>query len=204
MKDVQDDENIHFCQDTVENINQATDGEQTSQSSVEKTESSQSNEEKASSLCSYKKAVARASSDKTVATKLDSYLIKTTKPEKAIDEQIARMIYATNSPFRMVDHPEFIKMIHFLPPGYSPPNRIDIGGKLLDTTHKNSLNMFNLLAQDLAIPNIKEQVVQVVKYFRNKHFAAATYKAKGRLQLIMPQDVRWSTLADCLESYLKH
>ena len=26
LKDVQDDENIHFCQDTVENINQATDG----------------------------------------------------------------------------------------------------------------------------------------------------------------------------------
>ena len=35
----QDDENIHFCQDTLENINQATDGAQTSQSSVEKTES---------------------------------------------------------------------------------------------------------------------------------------------------------------------
>ena len=55
--------------------------------------------------------------------------------------------------------------------------------------------MLNLLAKDLAIPNIEEQVVQVVKYFRNNHFAAAKYKAKG-LQLIMAQD--------CLESYLKH
>ena len=54
LKDVQDDENIHFCQDNVENINQATDGAQTSQSSVEKTESSQSNVEKANCLCSYK------------------------------------------------------------------------------------------------------------------------------------------------------
>ena len=43
-----------FCQDTLENINQATDGAQTSQSSVEETEPSQSNVEKASSLCSYK------------------------------------------------------------------------------------------------------------------------------------------------------
>ena len=60
----------------------------------------------------------RASSGKTVETKLDSYLIKTTKSEKeAFKEQIARMIYDTNSPFRMVDHPEFIKMIHFLRPG---------------------------------------------------------------------------------------
>ena len=33
---------------------------------------------------------------------------------------------------------------------------------------------------------------------------AATYKAKGGLQLIMPQNVRWSALVDCLESYLKH
>ena len=39
LKYVQDDENIHSCQDTVQNINQATEGEQTSQSSFEKTES---------------------------------------------------------------------------------------------------------------------------------------------------------------------
>ena len=36
-----------------------------------------------------------------------------------------------------------------------------------------SAHMLNLLAQDFAIPNIKKQVVQVVKYFRNNHFAAA-------------------------------
>ena len=73
----------YFCQ--------ATDGAQTSQSSVEKP----------SFLCSYKKAVAKASSGMTVITELDSYLIKTRKSEKkaAIDEQIARMIYAANSPF---------------------------------------------------------------------------------------------------------
>ena len=82
LKDVLDDENIHFCQDTEENINQVTDGAQTSQSSVEKTEPSQPNVEKASSLCSYKKAVARASSGKTVGTKLDSYLIKTQNLKK--------------------------------------------------------------------------------------------------------------------------
>jgi len=58
--------------------------------------------------------------------------------------------------------------------------------------------------KDLEIPNIKVQVVQAVKYFRNNHFAAATYKAKGGLRLIMPQDVRWYTMADCLESYIKH
>ena len=55
-------------------------------------------------------------------------------------------------------------------------------------TYGCSAHMLNLLAQDLAIPNIKEQVVQVVKYFRNNHFAATKYKAKGGLQLILPQD----------------
>ena len=59
------------------------------------------------------------------------------------------MVYATNSPFRMVDHPEFIKMIHFICPGYNPPNRTDIGGKLLDTTvHKNSLTSCSGLIHD--------------------------------------------------------
>ena len=47
------------------------------------------------------------------------------------------------------------------------------------TEYGYSAHMLNLLAQDLAIPNI--EVVQVVKYFRNNHFAAATYKANERL-----------------------
>ena len=34
LKYVQDDENIHFCQDTLENINKATDRAQTCQYSV--------------------------------------------------------------------------------------------------------------------------------------------------------------------------
>jgi len=53
-------------------------------------------------------------------------------------------------------------------------------------------------------PNIKEQVVQVVKYFCNNHFAAAAYRSNDGLRLIMPQEVRWNTMADCLESNIKH
>ena len=67
-----------------------------------------------------------------------------------------------------------------------------------------SAHLLNLLAKDLEIPNIKEQVVNVVKYFRNNHFAGAAYKSAGGLWMIMPQDVRWNTLADCLDSYIKH
>ena len=77
-------------------------------------------------------------------TRLDSYLIKTTKSEKeAINEQIARMIHATN--------PEFIKIIHFLRTGYNPPIRIDIGGKLQDIVHKNSLTSCSGLLHDQSV-----------------------------------------------------
>ena len=51
----------------------------------------------------------------------------------------------------MVDHPDFTKMIHFLRPGYNPPNRIDIGGKLLDTAHKNSLTSCSGLLHDQSV-----------------------------------------------------
>ena len=246
--------------------------------------------------------------------RLDNFVTKTSKVEKeAFDAQVAKFIYATNSSFRIVEHPEFVQLIEMLHPGYSPPSRVDIGGKLLDAVHSKCLqsskemlkgktvcmsldgwsnvhnepvicatvttpeseiflvdtvdtsgnahtadylvqvavdsiktcqnqfgcsvrsfvtdnaanvakmrenleqredvdlitygcsaHLMNLLARDLEIPNIKEQVVQVVKYFRNNHFAAAAYKANGGLRLIMPQEVRWNTMADCLESYIKH
>ncbi|KYN18720.1 Putative nuclease HARBI1 [Trachymyrmex cornetzi] len=43
-----------------------------------------------------------------------------------------------------------------------------------------------------------------MKYFRNAHFAAAKYKQAGGKALVMPQDVRWNILADCLESYINN
>jgi len=59
--------------------------------------------------------------------------------------------------------------------------------------------LLNLLANDLEIANIKEQDVQVVKYFHNNHFTAVAYKSNDGPRFIMPQEVRWNTMADCLE-----
>lgn len=70
-------------------------------------------------------------------------------------------------------------------------------------TYGCSAHLLNLLAKDLEIANIKEQIVHVVKYFRNNHFAGAALKSRGGPRLIMPQDMRWNTMADCLESYIK-
>ena len=46
--------------------------------------------------------------------------------------------------------------------------------------------MLNLFAQDLAISNFKEQVVQVVKYYRNNHFCCCNIQSKRRLRKPIP------------------
>ncbi|XP_011633698.1 uncharacterized protein LOC105424896 isoform X1 [Pogonomyrmex barbatus] len=71
-------------------------------------------------------------------------------------------------------------------------------------TYGCSAHILNLLAHNIEIPEIKEQVKTIMKYFRNTHFAAAKYKEAGGKALIMPQDVRWNTLTDCLESYINN
>lgn len=242
---------------------------------------------------------------------LDHYVLRTSQIEKdAIDEQVGRYVYATNTPFSAVTHPEFIKLVQMLRPGYCPPSRYEVAGSLLDkvqqslqdeckerlegktvsmcldgwsnihnepvvcvsvTTsdgdsyltetvdtsghshtaeymkqvassaikhceeqfkcnigsivtdnaanmrkmreelkkdHKDiiahgcSAHLMNLLAHDIEIKGVKEHVTQIVKYFRNTHLPAAWYKAEGGKRLVLPQDVRWNTLADCLQCYL--
>lgn len=67
-----------------------------------------------------------------------------------------------------------------------------------------SAHILHLLASDVQIPGILEQIVKVIKYFRNTHLPAAWYKqAKGK-RLITPQQVRWNTASDAIESYLEN
>lgn len=69
-------------------------------------------------------------------------------------------------------------------------------------TYGCSAHYLNLLAKDVQLPGVKEHVVQVSKYFRNTHLTAAWYKAAGGKKLTLPIDVRWNSVADCLQSYL--
>ena len=243
--------------------------------------------------------------------RLDNFLVQTSASEKAaLDQQCARFLFATNSSFNQVEHPEFTKLVSMLRPGYTPRSRHDVGNKHLDQVHEslesecreqlqdkpvcmsldgwsnihnepivcasvtdqeghtfvtetvdtsghshcseylqevaetainnterwygckvrsfvtdNAANMtkmrrqlaedneliisygcsahiLNLLAKDVEISGVKEHVVHIVKYFRNTHLPAAWYKQAGGKKLVLPQDVRWNTLADCLKSYL--
>jgi len=72
----------------------------------------------------------------TLKTSTDAGIIKTsTTYKKALDEQVAKYFYATNTPFLHADHPEFIKLCTMLRPGYTPPSRKVISGPMLDSVH---------------------------------------------------------------------
>jgi hypothetical protein len=69
--------------------------------------------------------------------KMHDFIVRTSQLDtNSIDHQIARYIYSTNSPFSSVEHPEFKKMVSSLRPGYEPPSRHDIAGRLLDSVHE--------------------------------------------------------------------
>ena len=69
-------------------------------------------------------------------------------------------------------------------------------------TYGCSAHLLNLLAKDVEIPEVKEQVVRIIKYFRNTHLPAARYKASGGKALVISHEVRWNTITDSLESYI--
>ena len=71
-------------------------------------------------------------------------------------------------------------------------------------TYGCAAHLSNLLAQDVQIPGVKEQVVQIVKYFRNTHLPAARYKAAGGKSIVIPHEIRSNTLTDCLDSYISN
>ncbi|XP_076038547.1 uncharacterized protein LOC143023811 [Oratosquilla oratoria] len=71
-------------------------------------------------------------------------------------------------------------------------------------TYGCTAHILNLLAHDLEIDNIKEHVVNIVKYFRDNHYASARYRQEGEQRLVMPQDTRWNTMCNCLKTYIKN
>ncbi|XP_045105389.1 uncharacterized protein LOC123500868 [Portunus trituberculatus] len=79
-----------------------------------------------------KKAVSTSSHN----TSILNYGVKTTKEDKEkIDEKVASMVYATNSPFKIVEHASFRDMVNVMRPGYKLPSRREIGGSLLDEVY---------------------------------------------------------------------
>lgn len=69
-------------------------------------------------------------------------------------------------------------------------------------TYGCSSHLLNLLCKDFQVQDVKEHVVQIVKYFRNNHLARAKFSQAGGKALVLPSDVRWNSVADCLEMYV--
>ena len=68
---------------------------------------------------------------------MKTFVKTTTANEKqAIDVQVARFIYATNSSFNLVENEEFLALIEMLRPGYRPPSRKEIGSELLELVYE--------------------------------------------------------------------
>lgn len=76
-------------------------------------------------------------SKSTMNKSMDDFSVRTTLADKhKLDHCIADMVYATNSSFSIVEHPKFKTMVESLRPGYKPPSRKDIAGKLLDDVYE--------------------------------------------------------------------
>ena len=68
--------------------------------------------------------------------KLDANIVRTTSDLKQdLDLEIARMFYACNIPFIVVEHPTFKRCFQRARPGYTPPSRKALGGLLLDVIY---------------------------------------------------------------------
>lgn len=65
-----------------------------------------------------------------------------------------------------------------------------------------SAHILNLLAKDLEIPSATSNIIKVIKYFRNKHVPSGLYRDAGGKKLVMPLEIRWSTMNNALKSFL--
>ena len=87
-----------------------------------------------------------------ICNTIGDYMVQTSKLEAdLLDEQIARYFYATSTPFVAVEHPEFVKLINMLRPGYLPPSRYDVGGKLLDKVQSSLMDTCRLTLENKTV-----------------------------------------------------
>ena len=84
-------------------------------------------------------SVPKSTKKQKISESVAKYFTKTTEIEKkALDHQVAKTIFATNSSFSFAEHPEFIKLCSMLRPGYHPPSRKVVGSTLLDEVYDES------------------------------------------------------------------
>lgn len=71
-------------------------------------------------------------------------------------------------------------------------------------TYGCSAHLANLVSKDIRDESIIEKIKKVIKYFRNHKDPRAKYLKAGGTNLVLPCDVRWNSVRDCLESFVKN
>ena len=71
------------------------------------------------------------------------------------------------------------------------------------TVYGCSSHYLNLLGCDITVKSVVNQVVEVNKYFRNRHRPNALLTAcNGAVKPVLPCATRWNSQIDCLQSYI--
>ena len=71
-------------------------------------------------------------------------------------------------------------------------------------TYGCSAHLLNLLAQDLTDHDTKRMITEVVKFLRNHQVPAFKYKNLGGTKLPIPIEIRWNSLVDTYEAFLRN
>lgn len=69
-------------------------------------------------------------------------------------------------------------------------------------TYGCNSHLFNLTGKKRTPEDLKIQIVQVQKYFRNHDFASACLKKLNGLRPVVPGDTRWNSQLDCFRCYV--
>lgn len=71
---------------------------------------------------------------------MNAFVVRTTVEQKdQLDKQFARFIFSENISFRSVESEQLVKLFDIMRPGYKPPNREILAGRLLDEIHEEVL-----------------------------------------------------------------
>ena len=94
-----------------------------------------------STISSFSSSIIKKDTPQTFTNSIGDFVIQTTQiDKKKFDLQIAKFVYGTNTPFTHVEHPEFVKLINQLRPGYKLPNRHNIANNLLDEIFNTTIS----------------------------------------------------------------
>lgn len=94
-----------------------------------------------STISSFSSSIIKKDTPQTFTNSIGDFVIRTTQIDKKnFDLQTAKFVYGTNTPFRYVEHPEFVKLINQLRSGYKLPNRHNIANNFLDEIFNTTIS----------------------------------------------------------------